>query len=253
MPDRLPDALTPVDKGVVLTALARAWHDLTLETPKRESICCLAAQWALETGWGHSMHCFNFGNVKSAEGDGRDFTYFACNEIMPLRQAQGYASRSPNTAKITKVRSDGTAVIWFYPDHAACRFRAFKTMREGAADYLGLLRRRFVRAWPQAAAGDPAAFADALHAQGYFTADLDDHTEADGHVVWGYRRSLVSIYKGLVVTPFEMPADSPEPATDDLTPDEKTRLLSLVSVTADELVREILDPPPDTLRDAGLA
>lgn len=183
MPQRLPDQKTPVSRQAVLEALWKAWMGFFNSVPKRESIWVLMAQWALETGWGKSMHCYNMGNVKSREGDGFDYTYFACNEILLKASAERYQRNSPQTAKITSYRADGTAIIWFYPDHPGCRFRAFNSLREGAADHLALIFKRFSRAWPAVAEGDPSKFAHLLKLQGYYTAD-----EAS------YTRTLTSVY-----------------------------------------------------------
>jgi len=59
MAKELPDKKTPAPKEEVIKALWQAWEDYFGETPKRESIWILTSQWALETGWGKSMHCFN--------------------------------------------------------------------------------------------------------------------------------------------------------------------------------------------------
>lgn len=176
MSNRLSDAKTPVTRQEVLEALWNAWISYFNSIPKRESIWILMSQWALETGWGQSMHCFNMGNAKSRDGDGYDFTYFACNEILHKRSAEAAQKMNPTTAKITKYRTDGTCIIWFYPDHPGCRFRAFRSLQEGAADHLALLVRRFHKAWPAVYNGDPRQFAHMLKVQGYYTADEVTYT-----------------------------------------------------------------------------
>jgi flagellum-specific peptidoglycan hydrolase FlgJ len=88
------------------------------------------------------------GNVKSQLTDGRCWTFFRCSEV------------------------ENGKVVWYEPPHPACRFRAFHTLIEGAADHLAFLRgmRRYAGAWEQVLAGDPRAFVRALKLAGYFTA-----------------------------------------------------------------------------------
>jgi hypothetical protein len=177
MVERLPDKKTQVSRQAVLEALWKAWMVYFNAVPKKESIWVLMSQWALETGWGRSMHCFNMGNAKSRKGDGYNYTYFKCNEIFRTKSAERYQARDPEHAKITSYRDDGTAIIWFYPDHPACRFRAFRTIHEGAYDYLSMLVKRFHMAWPAVVEGSPAKFAHLLKVQGYYTADEREYTD----------------------------------------------------------------------------
>lgn len=155
MPERLPDHLTPATPSEVFAALRRAWEAQFGHAPQRTSLLVLLAQWALETGRGHAMHCYNLGNAKHVPNDGRDWTFFACNEVIAEH------------------------IKWFYPDDPACCFRAFKTLDEGAADYLSLISRaRFAFAWPAVLAGDPGEFSHALKAKGYYTADESQYTRS---------------------------------------------------------------------------
>jgi hypothetical protein len=140
-------------------ALEHAWRTQLGSVPSRASLLVLLSQWALETGRGHAMWCWNVGNAKHVDGDGHDFTYFACDEVI------------------------GGKVVWFYPDNPACCFRAFSSLDAGVADYLDLIHRRFARSWPSVEAGNPDAFAHALKFQGYYTADE-----------WQYARTLVALF-----------------------------------------------------------
>jgi len=176
MPERLPDKKTPVSKEALITALWQAWLNLFEEPPKKESLWVLLAQTSLETGWMKSCHCYNLGNVKSREGDGYDYTYFACNEILKKAQAEAYQAKSPTTAKITAYRKDGTCILWFYPDHPGCRFRAFDSLLEGATDHVGIVHKRFSKAWPAVLSGDPIQYSHLLKVQGYYTADESSYT-----------------------------------------------------------------------------
>lgn len=195
---KISDRLTPITPLQFLQGLAQSWVNLFPVPPKKEQLLILMAQSALETGRWRYIHSYNFGNVKSVDGDGRDYCYFACWEIFPGSVAAAYAASSKPEApvRITETHSNGAATVWFYPEHPACRFRAFCVMNEdktinewaslvlGMSDYLGMLRKRFFKAWPSVLSGDPVTFAKALKEQGYFTAPLE-----------GYIDSMSSLFK----------------------------------------------------------
>ncbi len=232
MPQELVDRKTPATKEQVITALWSAWMRYFGQAPKRESIWVLAAQWALETGWGRSMHNYNLGNVKSREGDGFDYQFYACNEILPKAEATKLHEADPEHAKILTTRSDGTCIIWFYPNHPGCRFRAFNTLIEGATDYIAILAKRFDKAWPAVSAGDPAQFCHLLKQQDYYTAD-----EA------GYTKTLVSVYTSISKMAFDydtLPL---------LTEAEKTAIGNNAAASLDGLARDIIEDADTEPRD----
>ena len=169
---------TPITKEQAIQALWQGWLTyFGANPPKKECLWVLAAQWALETGWGKSMWDYNFGNAKSIDGDGYDYQYFACDEILTTAQAQKYlASAPPGTVAIRPYATEGLADVWFYPKHPGCRFRAFTSAAIGAADYVKMVATRFSKAWPYVDAGDPRGFVHALKMQGYFTADETQYT-----------------------------------------------------------------------------
>ncbi len=178
MAEKLPAVKTPITAAELIPALWRAWERFFGVPPvKRESVWILTAQWGLECGWGRSCYQFNLGNVKSRDGDGYDYQFYACNEILSLAQAQKYVANNPTTAKITTVRPDGKAIIWFYPENPACRFRAHRSLEEGASDHLRLLVKRFEKAWHEIIEGDVTGYAHALRMQGYYTADEASYTK----------------------------------------------------------------------------
>ena len=178
MVEKLPAVKTPVPTAELIPALWYAWTKFFGAPPvHRESIWILTAQWGLETAWGKQCYNWNLGNVKSYEGDSHNYQFYACNEILSLAQAQKYVAKNPDTAKITTVRKDGKAIIWFYPEHSGCRFRAHKSLDEGVLDHLRLLVRRFDKAWPEIIEGDVVGYSRALRAQGYYTADEASYTK----------------------------------------------------------------------------
>lgn len=234
MPTRVSDRLTVIDAQTFLNALGYCWVQLFNQPAEKESLLVLMAQSALETGRWKYIHNYNLGNAKSVDGDGRDFSFYACNEIFPLPVAAAYeaGSTSEHPAKITEKRSDGKAVVWFYPEHPGCRFRSYQVVREdgtidewtslihGMTDYLGLLHDRFRSAWERVLDGDAAGFVDQLHAHGYFTADLA-----------GYKNSVVSLFNEFRKLPLDydsLPVMSEA---------SKQSVMNLVTITIDEYIR----------------
>ena len=178
MPIELVAVKTPITKEQAIQALWQGWFKyFGANPPKKECLWVLAAQWALETGWGKDMWGFNFGNAKSVDGDGHDYQYFACDEILSIATANKYlANAAPGTVVVRPYATAGLVDVWFYPKHPGCRFRAFTDATTGAADYVKMVATRFVRAWPFVDAGDPRGFVHALKMQGYFTADETQYT-----------------------------------------------------------------------------
>ncbi len=138
----VPDQLTPASRSDVYAAMRLAAPELS-----RGSCLLLVAQWAFETGNGRAMHCNNIGNIKYTPGCGHDYTQFRCNEII------------------------GGQEVWFDPPNPATSFRAYGSLTEGVADYVALLKKHFSGAWAAAQPGDVGAFAKALKAAHYYTAD----------------------------------------------------------------------------------
>lgn len=230
MAKRLEDVKTPVGTEPLFVALWRAWVNMLEEMPTRDGVLLLVAHWALETGWGKSMHCYNLGNIKSREGDGRDFCFFACGEEVSLAQAEKWVKEAPGLVEIKRRYADGNgsarASVWVKPDHPACRFRAYETLDEGAVDYLLLLRRRFSKAWPFVLAGDPVGFVHAIKQQGYFTASEATYAASVRTIFSGLRAKLHVDTESLPV----------------LSEAEARRTLSLVATNLRELADEVLWP-----------
>ncbi len=192
---RFPPTLTPSTPNLVYAALVEAWRKMFDETPTQESIVVLVSQWALETGWGSTCHNFNLGNVKAREDDGLDHTYYPCWEVLTRPEAYAVAAHpgersdkkpGPDVVIASEDSVQGTAVVWYYPDHPGCRFQSFRTLDAGAEAYLKVLFHRYRRAWSSVILGDPAGFAQALKTSEAFHAPLDGPK--------GYRTALVSIF-----------------------------------------------------------
>lgn len=233
MPKKISDRVTPVTPSQFLEALYRAWLDLFEEVPKHESLLVLMAHSALETGRWKYLHNYNFGNVKGVDGDGRDYCYYACNEVLDIAVAAAYEAKSTpdRSCRITS-KIAGKAEIWFYPEHPACRFRAYYvdldqdgvvdeqvSLTHGVCDHLLELHRRYKSCWPSVLQGNPAEFVRALKSQGYFTAPLEP-----------YLQSVISLYNEFGRLPFDT-TNLPV-----LSEKQKERLLALVQLTARDMV-----------------
>lgn len=179
MATRLEHALTTVTQEEMFQAFGSAYLQCMGSTPRREALCLLVAQSAFETGWWKYMHNFNVGNMKSLDGDGRDFTYFRCWEIVPTYSVKNLQAHPKYGQLVSLESSDakGLSKIWLAPDHPGCRFRAYRTLQLGVFDHLLKLLDRYTDvvpekdAWAYVVAGDPNGFVGALKAKGYFTGD----------------------------------------------------------------------------------
>jgi hypothetical protein len=218
--EELKDEKTNVTPQEMALALVKAYWQYFNSWPKKDTIKVLLAQWALETGWGKSMHCFNVGNAKSREGDWHNYCFFKCNEILRKDVAEQLLHEDPTRVIITSYRTNNACVTWFLPKHPWSRFRAFRTLEDGVYDHLKMVVKRFDRAWLHAVAGDPRAYSRALKAQKYYTAD-----EAS------YTRTLVSVFNKL--DSLEMPQGPL------VTPEDRQRVLASISLSLSEMVEDI--------------
>jgi hypothetical protein len=205
--EELPPIRTPVLTEELALALCSAYRMLEGVAPARDSIVLLLAHSALETGRWKSCMCWNLGNIKSKEGDGRSWTYFRCSEII-----------------------DGKEVFFEKPSPVA-RFRAFHTLTEGAIDHIAFLCRsqRYAKAWAEVVAGRPREFVRALKAAGYFTA------------VEGPYEDNVANYFELFKNQLHFEVPPAEPVIDD---DTRARTLELVDRTRTEETEDFRQGSP---------
>lgn len=225
---------TPLKKEDAIEALWNGYLEFFASAPSFECIQVISAQWAIETGWGASMNSWNFGNVKAIDGDGFDYQYFACNELLPVNSALAYANADPTHAKITATRDDGYAWIWFYPDHRGCRFRAFMTPEAGAADHISLLAKHFPAAMRAAQAGDPILYAHALRESHYYTADEASYSKG----LVGCMRTV----QGLPVSYDQLPV---------MTEEQREQIHSWMGMAFELGVQDALDAAAQARRDAN--
>lgn len=163
----------------MVEAMTSAWRRVVGGEPPANAVRLLVAHWALETGWGRSMVCFNVGNAKAMRTDASyDYCYFTTWEVLTVRDAEAYVRAHPTTARITKYTSNERhAHVEVRPEDPACRFRAYASLEDGCVEHLQMLRGIFARSWSALCSGDPAAFSRALKAQKYYTADEGEYTK----------------------------------------------------------------------------
>lgn len=166
---QVPDALTYVSPADLYVKLGEAWDRMLSDTRTRASVLVLVAHWALETGFGHAMHCWNLGNVQWSEGCGYDYCAFLAGEVIAGK----------NVPMVEK-------------------FRAYRTIDDATKDYLVRLRAEFRPAWPAVLAGDPALFCHLLKVARYYTASEDQYTAG---VVRCYRQLDASIAEPIAISP----------------------------------------------------
>jgi hypothetical protein len=196
--ERLAAKRTKVTPQELYGALSALAPDLS-----RDALLVLLGHWGLETADGAGCWGYNLGNVKGKPGglDGRSWQFFACNEVLSPSLASDLVARSSareprrsvddpsafgrqefdgvaRSAVTTSTTASGAVVLWAFPPNPICCFRAFRTLEDGAKDYLAILQKQFSSSWRYVVAGDCAGFSHALKIRGYYTADEAQYTKA---------------------------------------------------------------------------
>jgi len=217
----IEDKLTPLTAREVCRAFQSAFFGVTLQLPTKETLALLMAQSALESGRWKSLHCFNFTNIKAADTYEGLYCLYRCNEIINGK------------------------VEWFDPPHAQCRFRAFKTIEDGATDYLTFLatRKRYADSWAQALRGDPSAFVSALKRAGFFTASEEP-----------YRRAVASLMREYLtqIPAWLAPLEGSPPAEDNPPLEQPGTIAEAFEASIDAMHDNIRNLRRDSMRDEGL-
>ncbi len=139
---------TPLTGEEARAALGRAWSARLGAPPSEKTLALLVAQWAHETGRGASMYNYNFGGIKGTGPSG-------LSVVQRTREGSGSEERVIND-----------------------RFRAYRSADEGAADFIGLLAKRYSAALEGARNGDPGEFVRGLRDKRYFTGDAGAYTRS---------------------------------------------------------------------------
>ena len=139
---------TSVSRADLRAAIGRAHQKLTGHAASPALLDTLTAHASLETGSGAQMYNYNFGGIKGA-------------------------SPSGETARMrTKEVIDGREI------EVRDGFRAYRSLDDGALDYVRLMRDRFGSAVSRAELGDVDGFAHALKQARYYTADESKYASA---------------------------------------------------------------------------
>ncbi len=139
---------TPVTHADIRTAIGRAYHALNGRAPSAATLDILTAQASVETGNGAKMMNFNFGGIKG-KGNHGETAHYMTREVL-----------------------DGKSV------HLQQGFRSYRSLDEGAIDYVSTLQNRFSGAMKAAETGSVDAFAGQLKTAGYYTASQAEYTSA---------------------------------------------------------------------------
>lgn len=139
---------TPVTRADLRASISRAYEKLTGHQGSAHLIDTLTAHASLETGSGSAMYNYNFGGIKGAG---------------PTGETARCRTKEVIDGKEIEIR-DG--------------FRAYRTLDEGAVDYVRLMKARFGGAVQRAEVGDLDGFAHALKKASYYTADESKYASA---------------------------------------------------------------------------
>jgi hypothetical protein len=185
--------------GEIRAALGRALQATTGRAASGKTLDVLSAQVSLETAHGTQMYNYNFGGIKGVSPHGETANYMT-HEVM-----------------------DGQNVA------LSQGFRAYRSLDEGAKDYVAVLQARFPGALSSATHGDLGGFAHALKEAHYYTASEKEYA--------------AGLQAAAPASSGTGPAQSPieAPATEFSTSAELSRVIDAVSATA----VHIADPEPE--------
>ena len=147
-PRIVPPKRTRVAPAQFRRALGRAYRTVRGKEPSAATLDILTAHVSHETGRGERMFNYNFGGIKGVGPGGLTAKYKTHEYI------------------------DGDKV------NTVDGFRAYRSIDEGAVDYLALMDKRYGSALDEAARGDVNGFAAALKRRRYYTAPLDGYAKA---------------------------------------------------------------------------
>lgn len=212
----VPTTRTPVSLVDFTRAAMRQWGS---GVPTERAMALLLGQYRVETGgMGENTWCWNVGNHKySGSGD-----YMAlvgvCEAVSPGDVPRLVAEGSIKTPEESRCRGQvapaGKVMVEFIPPHRATWFQAFGSLEQGMGYHLGRLKKRFPRAWGALQeASTPEDFAQALHAQGYFTADPVAYAKLlrTGYDAYLKSGAYAEAVRSLGIVPPGQPDSSPFP------------------------------------------
>lgn len=125
-----------------------------------------------------------------SEDDRQAWSWYDDNEKDPNRSWYAPPGRRRDSYTQNVVQTDGgnsRENLWFFPTHSGCKWRAFRTAKEGARSWIDFFKLRRPNAWQQIIAGNIFGYADALISMGYFTENAEK-----------YKKRLISSYEGML-------------------------------------------------------
>lgn len=181
----VPAVLTTASELELLRGMRDGYAILVGEPPKRGALASLTAQVALETG--RLKWCRNWNLVNEKGTHLELYTAYKCNEQF----ADGWHWYLPESE--VKGGYNGPRIgpqFAVPPAHPQCRFVANSGLPVGVARHLGLLRRRYGKAWGAFQAGQPAQACRYLKEGHFFTADLEPYARAVVSLTIGYEKAI---------------------------------------------------------------
>lgn len=140
-PNELPVTQTKLPTKEMVSLIRKHWPELTERGART-----LAAQWAIETGFGKNCYSNNFGNVKATSDKVGHMYLSGIWEFPTPRTAAaaekmvaasgGMAELADAKFKASKGYPADAPIVVFKPPHPQTRFTAFKTADEGMAAYV---------------------------------------------------------------------------------------------------------------------
>jgi hypothetical protein len=159
--------LTKPSEQEVIIALRSAWKNLFHNYPSNETLAIIISQIMLETGRLKVMYNYNLGNVKSLPNDGHYWTMYKCSEILKGKE------------------------VFFEPPHDQCKFKAHKSLIEGAEFHIAFLNKpRYKTALDLAINKNVIGYTTELKRAGYFTANLSLYTNAMSSLYKEYLKKI---------------------------------------------------------------
>ncbi len=161
----------------VVALLKTAWLELTDNGART-----LCAQFQHETGGGRFCFNWNLGNVKS----GSDVPHMYLRNVWELELPERAAFNVANLPALAHIATpqecnahgwtcpSSKVVVVYQPPHFQCRFRAYASLAEGAAKWMGNHQRiagTLAEYLGQVNAGDCAGVAHSLKLAHYYTGD----------------------------------------------------------------------------------
>lgn len=170
MSRELPSVATPVTLPELANATLLVW-DCSGESPSRRAAELFLAHVVHECGL-EKCRCFNLGGTKASAGGRYNWQYFTTREVVPVSEVETELALGAKLEVLKKYQRNGVEVasVFVHPRHRWCCFRAYESLDEASRDQVKLIHAR-PAAWAALQTGEPIAYAGALRAAKYFTAD----------------------------------------------------------------------------------